>query len=225
MKNQNRIRRNGVIKPAQSQAKIPSEKIVNQQSIPELLIPSKIVIHSKDALRILESVGSAAGALVMLNADVIKESIKVYDGWQLFEVPRFGEGSEELARMMVGEFHSVIKELGDYLRLMMQQIEGCNEPIKAVSRIVYSGLLNGRDGQKANREIENAVRSLCHFIEIQSSALSLRNNGGAYDIGFLMKERLDAAFKALWEAIKKLEGAYLAATVAYDQQAVRRMAA
>lgn len=173
----------------------------------------------------LEEVGSAAAALVMMNADVIKESVVAYDGWQSLEVPRFGEGSHVLACLTVVEFHSVLKQLGGYLRMMMRQIEDCNEPIKAVSRTVYFDLIKDRDDQSVCLKIGDAVRSLRYCLEIQSGALDSRNNKGAGEIGMLMNERLDAAYDALWAAKGNLEGGYLAATVAYDQQAVRRMAA
>ena len=185
------------------------------------MIPSDAIKKADDALAKLQCLGNASAALVMLNAELIQKGMNDYAGWESLEVLGFAPGVLELGRFAVNEFDSAIESWRALAGEYWPQMEGSHEPVAKVNKAANLHLLG--PGHLKVLDLENTAGQLCHCIELQCHALSLRHQPGAYDAGFRLKQALGTAFNITRKAMVDLEDAWLAMQV--QRQGERKVAA
>jgi hypothetical protein len=202
----NRIRRNAGTSPAPAQAQTilppapPAEKF---------LIPSKLIQDADKALLKMERVGNAAVALVMMNAEVIEESVKAFDSWQSLDAPGFGKGSLELARIMSVRFSAEFSKLSPYLRGLMEKISLPFGQVRELSVNDRGRLMRLLDFESPKQEIEESVGSLSHCLCLQGYVFDAHDRCGASFVCTDLISKLRAAFDDLWKVKCNLTDAFL----------------
>ena len=218
MKNTVRVHRNGgtetaCLQPEISRAKKPVKTPPTASNSGEgLLIPSEVASAAETALKDMESVGSAAMTLAMMNAEEMNTCVSVFGGWETLAIPGFGPGALELARLVCFDFNSECADLTGGMRAMMGQIENCHHPVKP-GRTVGSTLVDSfyPENWNLNREFNDAVFSLCYLLDSQGSLLSDKSiNQIAHYTSFAIGEKLRAAFEAVSAAQVAVHQAFLA---------------
>ena len=223
MKNMPRIHRNGSKKAVKTQAKTKSSSAKNAPV--DLIIPLNCAREADDALSIMLSVGSAATTLAMMNADQIKTSARDFDGWESMDTPDFGEGSLELARIVVADFQEQISNVASGSRAIMQKIKDFNQPVAPDFTPEKSQLW--RSYYKADlHNFEDAVGSLRNCLEVQGLLLSDRTTHQiAHHTSFALSNRLESALDSLWAALHGLHSSFSAIASTTSQTKELRRAA
>lgn len=183
---------------------------------PEFLTPSKVAMECADALALMDSTAKAATALLMMDAEKIRMGVKEERGWESLDVEGFGEGSLELARLVIGEFQAVFCDVSAGCHTMLVKIRAVDQPVKQLGSdfLMAHWNLVRKNYILDSYLFENAVGALRHCIMNYGCILAMRPSPNpAHFTAFALDEKLQAAERALAHAQAKLERAFLAVTV------------
>lgn len=182
---------------------------------PEFLTPSKVAMECADALALMDSTAKAATALLMMDAEKIRMGVKEERGWESLDVEGFGEGSLELARLVIGDFQTVFSDLRAGCQTMIARLRPVDQPVKWLGDVSMEHWNLVRKNYKLDSYLfENAVGALRHCIMNYGCILAMRPSPNpAHFTAFALDEKLQATERALAHAQAKLERAFLAVTV------------
>lgn len=175
-----------------------------------------------DSLSILQMRVNEAGALALLNADVIKTSTNDYDGWQAFDhdYDKFNDGVNGLAYYCVARLN---RSLNEYEAAAKQATK--LGPVRAAKtwRHVFE---NGMDesGSSVVHQIDKGVDALCALLDTQSLVMSQRNHDKVFALVEFATAGLEAAFDVFYDAAWKFWRALVGDPVESEQAAERRAA-
>jgi hypothetical protein len=186
MKNTARVRKNTAAKRAASQVQKP---VTND---------ADLIRRTADEFSLIEFTGNAACVLLLMQAADAKVCAKVNAGWESLDLPEFGSGVMDLARIVITEFQVRLKNFKAETMRFCAILRGEIPAIQTAEKL-------------GPFRFEDSVSSLRHLLGLIGMACSDRrgdeNNQIDHTTAWLFSNRLQGHFDALWKLRCDLEKA------------------
>lgn len=202
-------------------------------ALPEQFIPAKTAIDMIDAMDALRAKANAAGALVLMCADVIQTEMDAMAGWQNFNgLPGFEDGVYDLASTAVfrlagavDAFRKVNDPLAARLQALSSPTSGVALPYETEQALLRAG--GCEPETNSSLSLEDAVAEMVDLLSLVSNVME-RRKVDAWHLANVTGDKLKAAFDRAWKAQGKACVCALgaaAASVEHHRQQAQRLAA
>jgi hypothetical protein len=180
----------------------------------EMFIPSKLALEAADALGLYMGKSKAARAWAAMAAEEIKCSVQANAGWERFDQPGFGEGSEALARELAFNLYMAESKLEQAVRPIIAALNSINDPVD-LSAGFSPGLKCNLDPGSAVLELEEASKAVSRLIYLQGYTLeNCKLDEESFQACYAVRELFAPACAEAIEAVGKLTRAYFALVAA-----------